>query len=151
MVKEGAWRNQSSLQSDEKAKDLIKEALKNLIGITTEDLLRISEPAHQELRWLLTKKRLGKKSVVFVEGPEYAQTDSPVTVMDTEETIIYGEKLAEVFYEVLMEGLADVPKGALVIGDPVLQYLSTLQPGETDKGIARIASNISINKWSRQA
>ena len=118
------------MQSDNKAKELIKEALRNLIGITTEDLLNISEPARQELRRLLTKKRLEKKSVAFVSEEEAYSLDN-----EEEEAVIYVEKLPEASYEIQTEGTKDIPKGGLVIGDPVVQYLSTLPPGEKPKKI----------------
>ena len=41
---EPGFKNRAPLQLDEKAKDLIQEALKNPICITTEDLLNVSEP-----------------------------------------------------------------------------------------------------------
>ena len=125
---EGGFKNQAPLQSDERAKTLIKGALRNPISITTEDLLNISEPARQELRKLLTKKRVEKKSVAFVSEKEKL-TESE------EDAVIYVEKLPEVSYEILEEARDSVPKGSLVIGDPIVQYLSTLGPGEKPKRV----------------
>jgi hypothetical protein len=128
---EVGFENRASLQSDERARSLIKEALKNPISITTEDLLNVSEPARQELRRLLTKKRLEKKSVTFASEVSEKAKD----LQDCEEVVIHAEKLPDVSYEILKEDTKGVPKGALVIGDPVLQYLSTLQPGERPKKV----------------
>jgi hypothetical protein len=50
---EPGFKNRAPLQKDERAKDLIQEALKNPICITTEDLLHVSEPMRQELKKLL--------------------------------------------------------------------------------------------------
>jgi hypothetical protein len=124
------FENRAPLQSDERAKILIKEALKNPINITTEDLLNISEPARQELRKLLTKKRLEKKSVAFV-----SEVSEVTNVLPEYEETIHAEKLPDVSYEVLGKDTKGMPKGAVVIGDPVLQYLSTLQPGERPKKV----------------
>ena len=130
VVEERGFKNVAPLQSDDKAKELIKEALRNPIGITTEDLLNISEPARQELRRLLTKKRLEKKSVTFVSEEEAYSLDNK-----EEEAVIYVEKLPEASYEIQTEGTKDILKGGLVIRDPVVQYLSTLPPGEKPKKI----------------
>jgi hypothetical protein len=127
-IPEKSFGNRAPLQSDEKAKELVNQALKNPIGITTEDLLSVSEPARQELRKLLTKRRLEKKSVSFAVEMDEIENE-PM------EEVIQGDKLPAVSYEILAEERNNVPKGAVVIGDPVLQYLSTLQPGERPKKI----------------
>ena len=46
------------------------------------------------------------------------------------------DKLPSATYGVTAEDMMDgVPKGSLVISDPVVQYLNTLQPGEKPKSI----------------
>ena len=117
------------MQSDEKARELIREALRNSVAITTEELLSISEPARQELKWLLTKKRVETKSVVFVID------EKELTAKDVEEDFIYGEQLPSISYEVQSTETKGILKGALVIGDPVMQYLGTLLPGEKPKRV----------------
>src|SRR5882762_1694744 len=47
---EPGFKNRAPLQLDERAKDLVQDALKNPICITTEDLLNVSEPIRQELK-----------------------------------------------------------------------------------------------------
>jgi hypothetical protein len=132
-----SFENRAPLRSDEKAKLLIKEALKNPIGITTEDLLNISEPARQELRALLTKKRLEKKKVSFVA--EIGEATEPSELI-TEE-VINVAKLPEATVEILEKGKLGMPKGALVVGDPVVQYLNALAPGEQPKKIIAAAES----------
>ena len=127
-VSEAGYENRAPLQADEKAKELIKDALKKPIHITTKDLLNVSEAARQELRKLLTKKRVEKPEVTFIVGVD---TDKP----SSESTMIKVESLPEVSYEILERETKGVPKGALIIGDPVVQYLSTLKPGEKPKKV----------------
>jgi hypothetical protein len=126
-ISETSYENRAPLQADEKARELVKGALKNPISITTEDLLNVSESARQELRKLLTKKRVEKPEVAFVVG---IGTDT-----SKESMTISVESLPGVSYEILEEETKGVPKGALIIGDPVVQYLSTLQPGEKAKKV----------------
>ena len=63
LLVELGFKNRAPLQLDEQPKDLIQEALKNTICIITEDLLNVSKPMMQELKKLLMKKHLEKKSV----------------------------------------------------------------------------------------
>lgn len=124
-VKEVSYENHAPLQADDRAKELVKEMLRNPINITAEDLLNISEPARQELKKLLTKKRLEKKAVTLVSEAKEDHQQEEVMI----------EKLPDVSYEILREETKGMPKGSLVIGDPVVQYLSTLQPGERPKKV----------------
>src|SRR5277367_480803 len=68
--REPGYKNRAPLQLEGRARDLILEALKMPINLTTEDLLNFSEQARQELKKLLTKKRLEKKAASFVQEPE---------------------------------------------------------------------------------
>ena len=61
----GSYRNIAPLQDDGRAISLIKEALKVPVNVTTEELLNISETARQELKKLLTKKRVEKTVMNF--------------------------------------------------------------------------------------
>ena len=132
---EPGFRNRAPLQSDERAKDLIQEALKNPICITTEDLLNVSEPMRQELKKLLIKKRLEKKSVSLAAevdpGPAVPLGTSSQRQVET----INVEKLPMATYEVLAIDTNGMPKGSVIVGDPVMQYLNTLAPGETPKSV----------------
>ena len=136
----GGFRNQSPLQSDEKAKELVKEVLKNTIGITIEDLLNVLESARQAMKELLTKKRVEKKSVTFVEERE----DTRDAHEDEEDVLISVDKLPDVSYAILEEEIKGVLKGAVIIGDLVLQYLSTLQPGETPKKVVAVKESYGL-------
>ena len=139
---EPGFKNRAPLQLDERAKDLVLEALKNPISITTEDLLNVSEPMRQELKKLLIKKRLEKKSVTLaaeVEPKRVVGTSGPSDL----ETIS-AEKLPEATYEVLAEDTNGMPKGSVVVNDPVMQYLNTLAPGEKPKSVIVAAESHAL-------
>ena len=137
---EPGYKNRSPLQIDERAKDLILEALKMPINLTTEDLLNVSEAAHQELKKLLTKKHLEKKTVAFIQEPEEVPNQGnwrhskPIEAAAENEQINVNA-LPEATYEISTEDKEGVPKGSLIINDPVLQYLSTMAPGEKPKTV----------------
>ena len=132
---EPGFRNKAPLQSDERAKDLILEALKNPICITTEDLLNVSEPMRQELKKLLIKKRLEKKSVSLATEVDPGPTVPLGTSGQRQVETISVEKLPMATYEVLAIDTNGMPKGSVIVGDPVMQYLNTLAPGEAPKSV----------------
>ena len=135
---EPGFKNRVPLQLDERAKDLIQEALKNTICISTEDLLNVSEPMRQELRKLLIKKRLEKKLVTFA-----AEVDSKDDTSEAGE-MISAARLPEATYEILAEDTNGMEKGSVVVSDPVMQYLNTLAPGEQPKSVVVAAESHAL-------
>jgi hypothetical protein len=135
---EPGFKNRAPLQADERARDLIQDALKNTICITTEDLLNVSEPMRQELKRLLQKKRLEKKSVTTV-----TEVDSPGDNFEQME-MISAEKLPEATYEILEQDINGMSKGSVVVGDPVMQYINTLSPGQKAKTVIVAAESHAL-------
>jgi hypothetical protein len=134
---EPGFKNRAPLQLDERAKDLVQDALKNTICITTEDLLNVSEPMRQELKKLLMKKRLEKKSVTL--ATEVDSDDASEAV-----ELISAEKLPGATYEILAEDTNGLSKGSVVVSDPVMQYLSALKPGEKPKSVVVAAESHAL-------
>ena len=139
---EPGFKNRAPLQLDERAKDLVQDALKNTICITTEDLLNVSEPMRQELKKLLMKKRLEKKSVSLAEVNSVDDYDPDDTseVIDT----ISAEKLPGATFEILAEDTNGMSKGSVVVSDPVMQYFNTLAPGEKPKSVIVAAESHAL-------
>ena len=130
-VGDPGYKNRAPLQIDGRARDLIMEALKIPINLTTEDLLNVSESARQELKKLLTKKRLEKKVVAFTQEPEIIEHE----IKEDRTGQIHVEELPEATYEISTEDRDGVPKGSLIVNDPVVQYLNTMSPGEKPKAV----------------
>ena len=136
---EPGFKNRAPLQLDERAKDLVQDALKNTICITTEDLLNVSEPMRQELKKLLMKKRLEKKSVTFA-----VDVDSLEDTSSENGEMISADRLPEATYEVLAEDTNGMAKGSVVVHDPVIQYFNALAPGEKPKSIVVAAESHAL-------
>jgi len=136
---ESGFKNRAPLQLDERAKDLVQDALKNTICITTEDLLNVSEPMRQELKKLLIKKRLlvEKKSVTLAE---VNSQDDTFEAMET----ISAERLPGATCEILAEDTNGMAKGSMVVSDPVMQYFNTLAPGEKPKSVIVAAESHAL-------
>jgi hypothetical protein len=135
---EPGFKNRAPLQLDERARDLVQDALKNTICITTEDLLNVSEPMRQELKKLLMKKRMEKKSVTFAAEVDFSNDTSEV--MET----ISAERLPGATYEILAEDAYGMSKGSVVVSDPVMQYLNALSPGEKPKSVVVAAESHAL-------
>ena len=135
---EPGFKNRAPLQLDERAKDLVQDALKNTICITTEDLLNVSEPMRQELKKLLMKKRMEKKSVTFAAEVDFINETSDV--MET----ISAERLPGATVEILAEDTNGMAKGSVVVSDPVVQYLNALAPGEKPKPVIVAAESYAL-------
>ena len=139
---EPGFKNRAPLQLDERAKDLLQEALRNPISITTEDLLNVSEPVRQELKKLLIKKRLEKKSVTLATEVDLARKRD--TSEKSEVKTISIERLPEATYEVLAEDTNGMLKGSVIVNDPVMQYLNALAPGEKPKPVIVAAESHAL-------
>jgi hypothetical protein len=142
MTEEPGFKNKAPLQKDERAKDLLQEALEHPISLTTKDLLNISEPMRQELKKLLIKKRLEKKSVAF--AAEVDPDDELGTANQLQIETISVDRLPEATYEVLAEDTNGMAKGSVVVNDPVMQYLNTLAPGEKPKSVIVAAESHAL-------
>ena len=143
------YKNKAPLQFDERARDLIAEALKIPINLTTEDLLNVSEAARIELKKLLTKKRLERKTVaVHQESDEsalqVAETVDMQRLADIDDDLIDAASLPEATYEISTEDKEGVPKGSLIVSDPVLQYFNTMLPGEKPKTVIVASESQSL-------
>ena len=127
------FHNRAPLQADERARELLRSTLQHPISLTAEDLLNVSEPMRIELKKLLTKKRLEKKSVQFcgdtrnIDGP-WRDVSGPSVTRSI-------STLPEATCEILEEDKDGMKKGDIIIGDPVLQYMATLKPGEKPKPV----------------
>ena len=117
---------------------MIAEALKIPINLTTEDLLNVSEAARIELKKLLTKKRLEKKMVVVHQESKEDTARLPErkdgqSLADIQDDLIDAASLPGATYEISTEDKEGVPKGSIIVNDPVLQYFNTMSPGEKPK------------------
>jgi hypothetical protein len=151
---EPGFRNRAPLQVDERAKDLVQDTLDNTICIKTGDLLKVSEPMRQEFKKLLIKKRQEKKSVTFAEVDSIidafvtAETDMNESMPDATIEVLMetidAKRLPGATYEVLAEDTNGMSKGSVVVSDPVMQYLSTLAPGEKPKTVVVAAESDAL-------
>jgi len=108
----------------------------------------------QEFKKLLMKKRQEKKSVTFAEVDSIidafvtAETDMNKSMPDATIEVLMetidAKRLPGATYEVLAEDTNGMSKGSVVVSDPVMQYLSTLAPGEKPKTVVVAAESDAL-------
>ena len=125
------FQNRAPLQADEQARELLKSTLQHPISLTAEDLLNVSEPVRLELKKLLTKQHVEKKSVTFTG--ERSKVDGPLRDLSGTLTRKSISELPEATCEIPNDDHEGMKKGDVVIGDPVSQYLATFGPGKKPK------------------
>ena len=109
----------------------MKNTLQHPISLTAEDLLNVSEPVRLELKKLLTKQCIEKKSASFTG--ETSKVDGPWRDLSGTLTRKSISELPEATCEILEDDHEGMKKGDVVIRDPVSQYLVTLGPGKKPK------------------
>ena len=119
--------------------DLLDCILKADVTIKLGTLLKSVKGTRETLRKLLTSKRvpIEPKMAARIElmnddalkyWETYAKTNDLVDLLDVRD-------LSVASYTVLCEDTQDLPKGSVVVSDPVLQYLNTLPVTENPKPI----------------
>jgi hypothetical protein len=78
---------------------------------------------------------LEKKTVTFVQGSDVIPQEEAKSVIAAVEEKIDVNMLPEATYEISTEDKDGIPKGSLIVNDPVLQYLSTMSPGGKPKTV----------------
>ncbi|KAJ7613577.1 hypothetical protein FB45DRAFT_720729, partial [Roridomyces roridus] len=135
--------NEDSDEEVEGVAGLLKEAQ---IGISWETLIKLSPRLRKKMKGLLTKSRVPIKDALEVlelieQDPDQNDETPAREVVDTlidgvPDGMIDARQLP---YHTQIEALAEadglVPKGALIVTDPVLQYLTSVPASGTLKRV----------------
>jgi len=119
--------------------DLLDRILKADVMVKLGTLLKSVKGTRETLRKLLTSKRvpIEPKMAAKIELMDdnalkywetYARTNDLVDLLDVKD-------LSVASYSVLCEPMEHIPKGSVVVSDPVLQYLNALPANETPKPV----------------
>ena len=119
--------------------DLLDRILKADVTVKLGTLLKSVKGTREILRKLLTSKQvpIEPKMAAKIESMDdnalkywetYTQTNDLVDLLDMKD-------LSVASYTVLCEPIEHLPKGSVVVSDPVLQYLNALPANETLKPV----------------
>lgn len=142
-----AYRVKAPIEREDVIKDIIDKVLKTVPGIDIEEILGASEPMRKEIIKLLSKKRTQTKTEVntllnsedryIPQGIlpfEQTEDDDEPHYLRTDAISVNSLPPAKVLLATARR-IGEIPAGALIIDDPVVQYLASLKPGEEPKQI----------------
>jgi len=125
--REPAYRHRAPIQERGNASRIVDRLLEAPVQITNEDLLGVSSSVREELKRLISRKRIALEGkAAMVNAVEDVLMEEQVR----EESAIQVEDLPIATYCVLQRDCEGLSKGSIVVGDPVSQYLSGLEEGE---------------------
>lgn len=122
-----AYRHRAPIEEKGDVKELMERLLGGSNTFTTEEILRLAPELREEMKKVISKKRVPTeeiKEVKYVDEQIYE-----------EEEVEYLSNFNQATVQVLTQACGVMPKGALVVSDPVVQYLEELAEGEVPKKI----------------
>ncbi|KAK0446598.1 uncharacterized protein EV420DRAFT_1648031 [Desarmillaria tabescens] len=120
-----AYKNILPIHKDGRAQEVASRVLEAPISINAKELLDLSPAVRKELAKLMAKKRIATKPVVqSAYGVGEDHLDSAPLPFSSENLNLDNEEWVKALK-------FDCDRGSLIVGDPYLQYLDTLEPGET--------------------
>lgn len=150
-VGEKAYKLVSKFDDKKIVKNLVNKTEKSVIdGVTVGELVAMSPEYAKELRKTVSRTRQPVTPQAMLGS--IGQDAFPFMDADSEETDArYSSRAIEVgelpgidsFYVATAEDVGTEP-GGLISGDPVLQYLSALPPGETPQPLYTAAESASL-------
>lgn len=142
--KEPAYKNKAPVQDEKLNKDLVQKVLNAPITISTAELASCSPEVREELKRLVSKKRVvpgsRKKTITIHEEVEEEEAFISESMhqrdrQDTPSGMLNVTELPMASWVVLTQADDKVPAGSLVINDPVTVYLESLKEGEKPQEI----------------
>lgn len=142
--KKPSYKVVAPLADPDQADAIIKKLLDTPINITAGEAMGVSRQLRDMLKKLLSSKRVALEDVEkvssFLRADEENDDQVPLsrTIVGNTvhvEKMIHVDDLPAARYLVTQVATPTVPKGSLIVGDPVLQYLNGLAPGEKPKEI----------------
>ncbi|KAK0432078.1 hypothetical protein EV421DRAFT_1719859 [Armillaria borealis] len=143
------YKNVLPIHKDGSAQEVASRVLEAPISIDAKELLDLSPAVRKELAKLMAKKRVATKPVVqSAYGVGENHLDSDPLPFNSEDLNLENERVNALKFDVIeVDELPPaqltisqftagiIPAGSVIVGDPYLQYLDTLAPGETPRPV----------------
>jgi hypothetical protein len=150
-----AYRVKAPIERDDIVKEVIDKVLKTVVhDIDIGAILGASEPTRKELSRLLAKRRTKAESNILESLEDSSVPDDvfPFASDLGDEDDVYLRRDAISIDDLppakvllaTVRNVHQIPAGALIVDDPVLQYLSSLKPGEEAKQIIVAKDSTSL-------
>lgn len=141
--KKPAYKVVAPLADPEQAEAIIKKFMDTPMSVTAGEVMGLSKQMRDLLRKLLTNKRkpYNDAEKILTALIAIEDTECAAETVDIAPTIEeYGEgeaidlnTLPAATFTIQRVSSPSIPKGSLIVGDPVLQYYNDLAPGERPK------------------
>lgn len=140
--KQPQYKVSAPLADPDQADAIIRKLLDTPMNITAGEAMGVSRQLRDLLKKLLSNKRTQVEEREKVSTLWHATNELPPPRIMTqvggefiEEEMIHVDRLPAATFMITEVATATIPKGSIIIGDPVLQYLESLEPGEKPKTI----------------
>lgn len=146
-----AYKNRAPIEDESLHLEVILKMLGTPVTITAEDLLGVSKPLREELKKIISRKRMpvvakAKEKSVSLQSEQSEQHKEEEDALAYWETFFENQELVMsdgmdindlpmATFSVTTSAKGEVPAGSVVLDDPVLQYYDSLEPGETPQTI----------------
>ncbi|KAK0222782.1 hypothetical protein EDD85DRAFT_779172 [Armillaria nabsnona] len=153
-----AYKNVLPIHKDGRAQEVASRVLEAPISLDAKELLDLSPAVRKELAKLMAKKRVVTKPVVqSAYGVGETHLDSDPLPFSSEDLNLKNERACALKFDAIevselppaqltvsqfMAGI--IPAGSLIVGDLYLQYLDTLEPGETPRPVVVGGASTSL-------
>ena len=132
---EPAYRHVSALDDDSRIEKVVEKILNQPITVDTADLLGLLPQLKKELVKIMAKKRVVKEVQLEEDVLEQDMLEDVHDNSLTTQNSLDIDTLPAVGVEVLNVAMGSLPAGTRILGDPVMQYLDSLTPGQVPKKI----------------
>jgi hypothetical protein len=122
-----AYKHKAPIEEKGDMNEMMERLLGGSVTFTTEEILRMAPELREELKKIISKKRVPTEEIKEVKCVE--------KLVYEEEEVEYLSNFSQATVQVLTQACGKMPKGALVVSDPVVQYLEELAEGEAPKKI----------------
>jgi hypothetical protein len=133
-----AYRHRAPVQEDRDVGGMVDKMLDASITLSNKEMLALAPEVREGLRKIISKRRMPteeNKKVTMVEEPDMGEPWQQLGYGEEEDAYIDINDLPVAGYMVLDQEFEGLPKGSIIIGDPVQQYLNELDPEEDPKRI----------------
>lgn len=147
--KQPAYQNKAPVQSDKRTRTVINKVMDAPISLTTAELASCSPDVRDEIKRLMSKKRISpttkKQSVTMheeldIEHPNYKPLPETWDLAISQDHVA-PQGMINVLdlpldnFMVTGKAYETAPPGGIMVGDPILSYLSSLKDGEEPQEI----------------
>jgi hypothetical protein len=136
-----AYKTKSPIEDKNKEEAVIAKVLDNPVTLTTAELMGSSKPIRDGIKNMLTPKRksTGPEELTLLHSMPYAQPEETDEESEEDDGVylkhdaLHVDNIVFDSFFISDHDRGGIPKGSIICGDPVLQYLESLPPGEEPK------------------